>query len=211
MCSKGKQIRFFRHNWAFIQMLRFTVLISCLNRFCWVIIMVLFRHFCSVTGSVTSRKFWNKKPLKRSYYLIYWSQSLSQMHRATFRFVVVSFAQTYRKIPKISPGLIFCKSPWGAYVRRKICVSKSIELARGGKEFCFVSLWIWGQIPSTSLPRGAYIQSGDLTEGFLLYEFVGLIFEGVKGLFSQFYGISGSSSNAPPQFKKMGRSVGWRP
>lgn len=44
--------------------------------------------------------------------------------------------------------------------------------------------------------------------GFLLYEFVGLIFEGVKGLFSQFYGISGSSSNAPPQFKKMGRSVG---
>lgn len=42
----------------------------------------------------------------------------------------------------------------------------------------------------------------------VLYEFVGLIFEGVKGLFSQFYDISGSSSNAPPQFKKMGRSVG---
>lgn len=75
MSSNRKQIRWFRHNWAFIQMLRFIVLISCLNRFCWVIIIVLFRHFCSVT----SRKFWNKKPLKRSHYIIYWSQSLSRI------------------------------------------------------------------------------------------------------------------------------------
>ena len=30
---------------------------------------------------------------------------------------------TYRKIPKISPGLIFFKGPFGgAYLRRKICV-----------------------------------------------------------------------------------------
>ena len=39
---------------------------------------------------------------------------------------------------------------------------------------------------------GAYIWRGDLTEGFLLYEFGGLIF-GVaytwRGLFSEFYGI----------------------
>jgi len=50
-----------------------------------------------------------------------------------------------------------------------------------------------------------YIQRGDLTEGFLLYEFGELIFGGantLRGLFSQFYGISGSSRNAPPQFKK---------
>ena len=41
-------------------------------------------------------------------------------------------------------------------------------------------------------PRGAYIRRGDLTEGFLRYEFGGLIFGGAytwKGLFSEFYGI----------------------
>ena len=40
-------------------------------------------------------------------------------------------------------------------------------------------------------PRGAYIWRGDLTEGFLRYEFRGLIFGGTytwSGLFSEFYG-----------------------
>ena len=39
----------------------------------------------------------------------------------------------------------------------EICVSKSIGLACSGKEiyhFCFVSLCIRGQIPSTSPPGG---------------------------------------------------------
>ena len=39
----------------------------------------------------------------------------------------------------------------GAYVRREICVSKSIGLACSGKEichFCFVLLYIRGPIPS---------------------------------------------------------------
>ena len=39
---------------------------------------------------------------------------------------------------------------------------------------------------------GAYIRRGDLTEGFLRYDFGGLIFGGAyswKGLFSEFYGI----------------------
>ena len=39
---------------------------------------------------------------------------------------------------------------------------------------------------------GAYIQRGDLTEGFLRYEFGGLIFGGAytwRGLFSEFYGM----------------------
>ena len=44
--------------------------------------------------------------------------------------------------------------------------------------FCFVLLVFEGNFPSTS-PRGAYIWRGDLTEGFLRYEFGGLIFEGV--------------------------------
>ena len=82
----------------------------------------------------------------------------------------------------------------GAYVRREICVIKSVGLDCSGKEiyhFCFVLLYIRGQIPSTS-PRGAYIRRGDLTEGFLRYDFGGLIFGGAykwRGLFSEFYGI----------------------
>ena len=83
----------------------------------------------------------------------------------------------------------------GAYVRREICVSKSIRLACSGKEiyhFRLVLLCIRGQIPSTS-PRGAYIRRGDLTEGFLRYDFGGLIFGGAytwRGFFSEFYGIT---------------------
>ena len=49
-----------------------------------------------------------------------------------------------------------------------------------GKEichFCFVFLCTRGQIPSTSPPPpGTYIRRGDLTEGFLRYDFGGLIF-----------------------------------
>ena len=41
-------------------------------------------------------------------------------------------------------------------------------------------------------PGGAYIWTGDLTEGFLRYDFRGLIFGGAytrRGLFLEFYGI----------------------
>ena len=47
-----------------------------------------------------------------------------------------------------------------------------------------------GNFPSTS-PRGAYIWTGDLTEGFLRYGFGGLIFGRAytwRGLFSEFSG-----------------------
>ena len=56
----------------------------------------------------------------------------------------------------------------GAYLRREICVSKSIGLACSGKEiyhFCFVLLCIRGQIPSTSPPRGLYSE-GRFNGGF---------------------------------------------
>ena len=83
----------------------------------------------------------------------------------------------------------------GAYARREICVIKSVGLAYSGKEiyhFCFVLLCIRGQIRSTSPPGGgAYIRRGDLTEGFLRYDFGGLIFRGTytwRSLFSEFYG-----------------------
>ena len=68
----------------------------------------------------------------------------------------------------------------GAYVRREICVIKSVGLDCSRKEiyhFCFVLLYIRAQIPSTR-PPGAYIRRGDLTEGFLRYDFGGLIFGG---------------------------------
>ena len=47
-------------------------------------------------------------------------------------------------------------------------------------------------------PRGAYIWRGDLMEGFLRYEFEGLIFGRAytwKGLFSEFYGKSIGANN----------------
>ena len=54
-------------------------------------------------------------------------------------------------------GLIF----GGAYVRKEICVSNSIGLACSGKEighFYFALLCIRGQILSTSLPGGLYLE-----------------------------------------------------
>ena len=64
-----------------------------------------------------------------------------------------------------------------------------------GSKFTVFSLFYFvfeGNSPSTS-PRGANICRGDLTEGFLYYQFGGLIFGGAytwRGLFSEFYGIS---------------------
>ena len=93
----------------------------------------------------------------------------------------------YRKIPKISPGAYIFQRPClrgsflegpifgGAYVRREICVSKACN----GKEiyhFSFVLLCTRGQIPSTTPPGEAYIRRGDLTEGFLRYDFAGAHF-----------------------------------
>ena len=118
-------------------------------------------------------------------------------------FVQLKLDPKYRKIPKISPEAYIFQRPFlrglflegpifgGAYVRREICVSKSIGLACSGKEiyhFCFVLLCILGQIRSTS-PPGTCIRRGDLTEGFLRYDFGGLIFEGAykcRSLFSDF-------------------------
>ena len=53
---------------------------------------------------------------------------------------------------------------------------------------CFV---LYFRALSKYKPPGAYIRRGDLTEGFLRYEFEGLIFGGAytwRGLFSEFHG-----------------------
>ena len=96
----------------------------------------------------------------------------------------------YCKIPKMSPGAYIFQRPFlrslfleglifgGAYVRREICISKSIGLACSGKEiyhFCFVLLCIREQIPCTSPPGGLY-SKGRFNGGcFLRYDFEGLI------------------------------------
>ena len=68
----------------------------------------------------------------------------------------------------------------------------SASLIVGGKFTIFALFYLvfGGNFPSTS-PRGAYIWGDGLTEGFLRYQFGGLIFGGAyiwKGLFSEFYG-----------------------
>ena len=117
----------------------------------------------------------------------------------TFRFTLLFDRLTmplfsYRKIPKISPGLIFFKGPfWEAYFWRGLY---SEGLIYGGKfaflnrlgyslivgsKFTVFALFYFvfeGNFPSTS-PRGAYIWRGDLKEEFLRYPFAGLIFGGV--------------------------------
>ena len=62
----------------------------------------------------------------------------------------------------------------------EICVSKSIGLACSGKEITIFALFYFvfkGKF-QVQAPWGAYILRGDLMEGFLHYDFGGLIFGG---------------------------------
>ena len=75
-------------------------------------------------------------------------------------------------------GLLF----GGAYLRREICDSKSIRLAlhmEGNLPFLLCFTLYFRAISKYKPPRGAYIWKGDLTEGFLCYEFGGLYLEGL--------------------------------
>ena len=76
----------------------------------------------------------------------------------------------------------------GAYLRREICVSKSIALAlqlEGNLPFllCFT---LYLRAISKYNPPGAYIWRGDLTEGFYVTSWGAYIW---RDLFSEFYGI----------------------
>ena len=83
-----------------------------------------------------------------------------QSNATKFPHPALHISVKYRKIPKIIPRAYIFQRPFlrglflegpifgGAYVRREICVSKSIGLAYSWKEiyrFCFVLLCIWGQ------------------------------------------------------------------
>ena len=76
----------------------------------------------------------------------------------------------------------------GAYVRREICVIKSVGLDCSGKEiyhFHFALLCIRGQIPSTS-PPGSLYSEGRFNGGFFALRFWeayirrGLYMEGLR-------------------------------
>ena len=126
--------------------------------------------------------------------------------RRTFNKQFVAMC-SYRKIPKIRPGAYIFQRPFlrglfleglifgGAYIqegnlRFKIDWASLIVKSK----FTVFALFYFvfeGNFPSKS-PRGAYIWRGDFTEGFLRYQFGGLIFGGAytrRGLFSEFYGI----------------------
>ena len=94
------------------------------------------------------------------------------------------------KLPKISPRAYIFQRPFlrgtfleelifeGAYVRKEICVSKSIGLGcrpcseKEINHFSFVLLCIRGQIPSTS-PLGGLYSKGRFNGGFFGLRFLG--------------------------------------
>ena len=61
-----------------------------------------------------------------------------------------------------------------------------------GRKFTIFALFyfVFGGKFQVQAPPGAYIRTGDLTEGLLRYDYGGLIFGGAntwRGLFSEFY------------------------
>ena len=73
----------------------------------------------------------------------------------------------------------------GAYVRREICVIKSVGLACSGNEiyhFCFVLLCTRGQILSTSSPGGLYSEER-FNGGFFVLRFWGAYI--CRGLYTE--------------------------
>ena len=107
----------------------------------------------------------------------------------------------YRKIQEISPGAYIFQRPFlrGLFLEGQLRFKidwASLIVGMKFTNFACFSLYL-RQFPSTSPPGGewgAYIWRGDLTEGFLRYEF-GVFILGAftwRGLFSEFYGISHS-------------------
>ena len=108
---------------------------------------------------------------------------------------------TYRKSPKISSeAYIFQRPFWGAYLWRGLCTEGNsrfkidwVSVIFGKKFTVFLCLTLYYRTISKYKPPEAYNRRGDLTEGFLRYEFGGpVIFGGAytwKALFSEFYGF----------------------
>ena len=103
---------------------------------------------------------------------------------------------SYRNIPKISPGAFIFRRPFLRGLSTEGNLHFKIYWASliVGRKFTVFALFffVFEDNFQVQAPQGAYIWRGDLTEGFLHYEFGGLIFGGAytwRGLFSEFYGI----------------------
>ena len=115
----------------------------------------------------------------------------------------MGMVQRYRKIPKIGPGAHVFQRPFlrglfffewlivgGAYLRREICVSKSIGLALGvGSKFTVFALFYFvfeGYFPRTS-PRGEARGELIFGRGFFALPVWGAYTW--RGFFSENYGM----------------------
>ena len=96
------------------------------------------------------------------------------------------------KFREKAPGLIFFKGPfWGAYIRRGLSTEGNLRFKIDWASLIIrskftVLLCISGQFSKYN-HRGAYIWSGDLTEGFFALPVWVAYFW--RGLFSEFYGM----------------------
>ena len=134
------------------------------------------------------------------------------MHDPCFtnpRCIILASLVNYRKIPKISPGAYIFQRPFlsglfleglifgGAYLRREICVSKSIGLAlklEVNLPFLFWFTLYLRAIFQVQAPGGLFLE-GRFNGGFFALPDLGAYTW--RGLFSEFYGI-------PFSFAKMG-------
>ena len=130
------------------------------------------------SNSSWSMKMPKKKDLANNNAFILAEQVWSLTH--TYLFVVIFLL--CRKIPKIGPGAYIFQMAFlrGLYSEGNLRfkINQAYLIVRS--KFAIFALFYFvfkGNFPSTS-PRGAYIWRGDLKEGFLRYEFGGLIFEG---------------------------------
>ena len=105
----------------------------------------------------------------------------------------LSLNVTYRKIPKISPGSYIFQRPFlrglfldglifvGAYVRREVCVSKSIGLANS-----FLCFTLYLRAIFQAQDPGVLYWEGRIHRGFFVLRVWGSLY--MEGLISEFYG-----------------------
>ena len=86
----------------------------------------------------------------------------------------------------------------GAYIRRSLCTEGNLCFKIDwaglivGRKFTVFALFYCIKLRAISTYKPPCIWRGDLTEGFLRYEFGGFIFGRAytwRGLFSEFYGM----------------------
>ena len=129
-------------------------------------------------GPFIEKFLWNKK--EKYMYVVYLKQIINEnniYHETEWIEISLFFSSIKRIILCVNKpqGLYFSKAPFeglifgGAHLRKEICVSKPIGLA-----LYLEVIYRFGFV----LLCGAYIWRGDLMEGFLRYQFGGLIFGG---------------------------------